>query len=385
MSNKNILVRTVSLALLMLLMAAPLAGQIVTDSEAKASVHGMKVASIFRTPERAGDGEYDKENPGYQELLVQYFLTISGSARQLGLVIPVPSNASAISIRRDTDMNAVADYHTETLMLARDQWSSRTQWISGTEPEQAPLLDVNPAGDFKSVGEIQYEAVNTSGVEALKAIRGFFAGAGLAAPSEEPLRWHLKNDWCFVCIAFSSAKGADSMAGQVALPPIRIGFASFKAYLPTTYIVEGDDVEFEIALVSDNALRSGGIEKARQLFGDKAEVRMLKNMWRRKDLSESLTDIFTDKATTDKHDRWIVNVVRGKGYYPTNDHIDAFGIKGGIVTDEIPGFWYFGDDEPGIFEGFFRQHGLAVMLSMAGLFLFLLVGKLIKDARKAKA
>ncbi|MCF6228297.1 MAG: hypothetical protein L3J82_06485, partial [Planctomycetes bacterium] len=91
-----------------------------------------------------------------------------------------------------------------------------------------------------------------------------------------------------------------------------------------------------------------------------------------------------DKAQKDKHARWLVNFIRGKGYVQRADFVHNYGVSGGIVTDEIPGFWYHGDDKPGMLEGFFRQHALALMMTIAGSFLFVIIGKIIKDARRKK-
>lgn len=364
-------------------LAVPLAAQITTDSESSASVHALKIASIFRTPEHLEDGNYDRENPGYQELLLQYFITTDGQTSKLGLVIPVPFDAK-VSIKPDANLDGIALYHEETYQLAEDQWHRRTRWIlSGKEEaSHSRPKPLTPKGDSKSVGTVGSLSVSSTGITALETIREFFKKEGITAPAEEPLRWHLKNDWKFVCIAVS---GSGKLAKQMALPPIHLSFASYVAYLPTFNLAENSETEFEISLVSDNALREQDLDRARTMFGEEMEGRViLRNLWRRKDLPESITAEFTDKAYKDKHDRWLVNLIRGKGYVQRADFVHNYGVSGGIVTDEIPGFWYHGDDDPGMLEGFFRQHALALMMTIAGSFLFVIIGKIIKDARRKK-
>ncbi|MDC1143074.1 hypothetical protein OAU50_08280 [Planctomycetota bacterium] len=373
------------IALLVTLCSGALSAQIVTDTDTQGSVQAMKIATIFRTPTRDQDSNYDSENPGYQELLLQYHITLDANAHKVGYLIPVPAEATGISIKRDTDINAVANLHADTLHLAREQWRDRTRWVLPTDYDEiAPRLEpLAPVGDFKSIGTTNYKAIQQTGAEALSAIRAFFEQEGVKALAESLLRWHLKNDWKFVCVVHTKSNRVSALASELALPPIRIGFNAFKAYLPTFNLIENPDTEFEIALISDNSLRDRGLEKARRMFGENQVGRViLKNLWRRQELPEAVTSEFTAKATQDKHDRWQFNLVRGQGFDHTDEFAHNFGIAGGIVTDEIPGFWYYGDDTPPVFEGFFRRHGLAVMLSLAGLFLLFITKKMIKDARR---
>ena len=372
------------IVVIFLAMAMPLTAQITTESESSASIHAMKIATIFRTPARLEDGNYDHENPGYQELLLQYFITTDGQTSKLGIVIPVPSEAT-VSVKSEAKMDGIALYHEETYQLAEEHWQRRTRWIlSGKEQSShSRPKPLTPKGDSKSIGTVRSISVSSTGITALGAIREFFNKEGITAPSEEPLRWHLKNDWKFVCIAVI---GSGKLAKQIALPPVHLSLATHVAYLPTFNLTENKDTEFEVALISDNAIREQGLDGARAMFGEQMKGRViLRNLWRRNDLPESITSEFTDKACKDKHDRWLVNLVRGKGYVQRNDFVHNYGIAGGIVTDEIPGFWYHGDDEPGMFESFFRQHALAMMMTIAGLFLFVIISKIVKDARSKKA
>jgi hypothetical protein len=365
-------------------LATSLGAQLVTDSGTKADVHAMKVATIFRTPERKPEGNYDSETPGFQEIQIQHYVTLAGDASKVGYVIPVPAEPRGIAVIEDAEIDAISYFHADTLQMARTQWTDRTQWVmpgDDDEPAAKPQ-PMSAKGDIDAVTSTTTKAIKTAGPTALRSIRSFFQSQNLTPPAENSLRWHLKNDWRFVCVVHESSK----MSGQLALPVILVSFDAYKAYVPTTNLTQSADTLFEIAIISDNPLREQDLERGRLMFGEKTVGRVvLKNLWRRKNLPESVTSRFSSRATNEKHDRWLLNLIRGTGFKHGDEFAHNFGISGGIVTDEIPGFWYYGDDEPGWFEGFFRKHGLAVMLSLAGLFLFFIISKMIKDARKKSA
>jgi hypothetical protein len=102
----------------------------------------------------------------------------------------------------------------------------------------------------------------------------------------------------------------------------------------------------------------------------------LVNLFSVKPLPEELATAFGERATKDDPAHWYVNRIRSKGFNPGGDTKPAISeweddmfFKLGGKTDELPGFWYYADADIGIFEKFFREHALAIMV-WAGVIFF---------------
>src|SRR5690606_763683 len=119
----------------------------------------------------------------------------------------------------------------------------------------------------------------------------------------------------------------------------------------------------------------------------------LVNLYSVEPLPEALASVPSERARTVGKPRWYVNRIQSEGFNPNDEagvpviagwKDDVF-IKVGDNTDELPGFWYYGDLEIPFLERMFREHAMAVFFLGGFAFFFSLFVKTRLNRRKAQA
>ncbi|MCB9932156.1 MAG: hypothetical protein H6841_01900 [Planctomycetes bacterium] len=148
--------------------------------------------------------------------------------------------------------------------------------------------------------------------------------------------------------------------------------------MPLRFSSELGDFALDLTLVTDKPLDTETFADRRKLL--KALSRgyvQLVNLYTLKPLPEQLADALGERAKAADPAHWYVNRIQSQGVNPATEN-GTPGLQGwdedlffriGGTQDELPGFWYYADQDIPFLERLFREHAMAVFFG-AGLLFF---------------
>jgi hypothetical protein len=109
---------------------------------------------------------------------------------------------------------------------------------------------------------------------------------------------------------------------------------------------------------------------------------LLLNLWSIQPLPGALAEAL-DANIAKQPKRWYANRIESPGLpeeqgQPRTDP----SLPLGDLSDELPGFWYYGDDDISVVERFFREHILAVTTTLFFAGLLALIIKARRNRRR---
>lgn len=342
--------------------------------------------------------------PGYQEMLIRvqpFFQGAQGNPEYIAWVITVPSKPLRYDVADKAALQAGADLHEKLFQLARRQWADRSQfewpsWLPSAMTERGmedarSLLTEDAA---VQVGPYTITPVRTQGAAALDELNTYLQERGFAAEDREYLAYFVENDFTFLCVRITPPQGQATLGGRLDLPPLVIGFETDELYYPGRFSSRQGNFALDLTLISDKPLATESVSTTRDRL--KAIGRgyvQLVNLYSVQPLPEALASVLSERARTVEKPRWYVNRIQSEGFNPNDEagnpaiagwEDDVF-IKVGDNTDELPGFWYYGDLEIPFLERMFREHAMAVFFLGGFAFFFSLFVKTQLNRRKAQA
>jgi len=342
--------------------------------------------------------------PGYQEMLIRvqpFFQGAQGNPEYIAWVITVPSKPLRYDVADKAALQAGADLHEKLFQLARRQWADRSQfewpsWLpSGmTERGMEDAKSLLTEDATVQVGPYTITPVRTQGAAALDELNTYLQERGFAAEDREHLAYFVENDFTFLCVRITPPQGQATLGGRLDLPPLVIGFETDDLYYPGRFSSRQGNFALDLTLISDKPLATESVSTTRDRL--KAIGRgyvQLVNLYSVQPLPEALASVLSERARTVGKPRWYVNRIQSEGFNPNDEagvpviagwKDDVF-IKVGDNTDELPGFWYYGDLEIPFLERMFREHAMAVFFLGGFAFFFSLFVKTRLNRRKAQA
>jgi hypothetical protein len=363
-------------AIFLLLLAPPLAacihGPMGWPGEVEASA--QRVVILHR--------EKHGETAGYQEMMIRVQPKLAGDAGELAWVITVPSTPLRYDVAKPEAMDAAVELYQRLHKLARQQWADRTDI---TLPTDWFLLGSDKAGLAEDVVEVQagvavgpytITPVRARGKTAAEELNSYLSERGFGAIPAEELQYFIDGEFTFLCVRVVPQAGQTTMTGLVDLPPLVLGFETESPYYPGKFSSAQGDFPLDLTIISDRplAMRSFAQAVERLMTESHGQVHLV-NLYSVKPLPEDLAGALGARATDDAPARWYVNRLTSQGFNPVQDGKPAIAawendlfIELGDNTDELPGFWYYGDSEISLPERIFREHALAIFFSFGVLF-----------------
>lgn len=296
---------------------------------------------------------------GRQQLLVRVTPIFSDlPPSRVALLIPLPAPPLAHGVAEPAAVYDALAVHPRLFTLARQQWSDRTEyewpeaitWLRKSEsvPDAEPsTLDLSGL----EIGELRDVAVCDN-----PQLTQWLDGRGYTFKGEAPC-------WLVMQIV---AVGKERLGRCVETPPLRISLESAQPWLP----LGPHSGAIDASIITDQPLDTDPFMAFLHAFGGMSKTRVvLVNLWSVQALPAGVAD---DLATPQPY-RWYANRVVGAGSAEAGQlHMQ---LPTGDIKDELPGFWYYGDDDISWAEEFFREHALAIMTTS---FLLLVVVMIFK-------
>ncbi|MCZ7604764.1 MAG: DUF2330 domain-containing protein [Planctomycetota bacterium] len=342
--------------------------------------------------------------PGYQEMLIRvqpFFQDAQGNPEYIAWVITLPGKPLRYDVADKAALQAGADLHEKLFQLARRQWADRSQfewpsWLpSGmTERgmEDAKSLVIEEAA--VQVGPYTITPVRAQGTAALDELNAYLQERGFPQEDRDHLAYFVENDFTFLCVRITPPQGQATLGGRLDLPPLVLGFETDAPYYPARFSSRQGNFALDLTLISDKPLDTASFGAARERL--KAVSRgyvQLVNLYSMQPLPDELAGALSERATTIEKARWYVNRIQSEGFNPGDEagvpaiagwKDDVF-IKVGDRQDELPGFWYYGDQDIPFLERMFREHAMAVFFLGGFAFFFSLFIKTRLNRRKLQA
>lgn len=326
-----------------------------------------------------------EDAPGYQEMILRITPVFEGTPpARAAWIIPLPAEPSVIGISSAEALYAGAEMHARLYGLAREQWARRTEykwpealsWMQRRDPPKngaaPPLPEIELAGPL--------DATPLSGTKSLQA---WLKDNSFDA---RDFRWFEENEFAFLCVLITPREGQVDLGAAAEIAPLQVAFPSDDVFLPVTAGPGQPEGMLDFALISDKPLETWPYEFTRDAMRARASgYVMLHNLWSIKPLSVPLRDTMHSRAA-ESAERWYANRIESFGLpEPEGDPRAEFRVPPGGLQDELPGFWYYADQEISFLERFFREHLLAVTTTGFLLFVLLLVVKSAQQRRRARA
>lgn len=324
-----------------------------------------------------------EDAPGYQEMILRITPVFEGeSPSRLAWIIPLPAEPLLVGIADAEAMYAGAEIHTRLFSLAREQWSRRTEykwpealsWMQRRSPPDADAK-VKPLPTLELAGPLDATPLPDAA-----ALRQWLRENGFDAPE---LAWFEENSFAFLAVLISPREGRLDLGRAAEIAPLQIALNTTDVFLPITAGPGQPEGALDIALVTDKPLEIWPYEFTREALRAKASgYVMLLNLWSIQPLPKALRDAMHGRAA-DTSERWYANRIESFGLPEAEGATRAdFRVPPGGLQDELPGFWYYADQEISFVERFFREHLLAVTTTGFLLFVLLLV---IKSAQQRRS
>jgi hypothetical protein len=313
-------------------------------------------------------------------------------------IVPLPAPATGYNEVR-AGLDGGPDLHEHLYAVARRQWADRTQYTWPRNWNWPPKREREPqepeprlTADGELVGWISIMSVRETGREGFERLSSRLSERGYNAPDSEAFRWHIDNDFAYLCIELLPGEEGGVLPANPEMPVVRVAVDTPEPYLPVFSLAAHPEFPFDATMITDQPLRA----RPFRFTMDALRARLhgyvsLINLWSVQPLPADLGPAFSDdlQAGIGEGDtRLFVNRVEGRVTTAVDE--DRIRLEGelllelGGVRDELPGFWYYGDDEIGFIERFFRQHLLATVGLFFGAFVLLLVIKSFSNKRRRR-
>ena len=324
---------------------------------------------------------------GYQEMLIRvqpFFKDAETNPTHLAWVITVPNTPARYDVAGEPALQAGPDLHERLFQLARQQWADRSgfewpDWLPSNLQERAMpgLNDSVQELPTVEVGPYTITPVRATGADAVAALNDYLDQRGL--PREEPdhLQYFIDNNFTFLCVHVTPPSGEATLGRALKLPPLVLGFETDQPYYPGKFSSRQGNFALDLTIISDRNMQGPGFTKAcRRLKAVERGYVKLVNLYTYNGLPDVLAGALGERATTDAPGKWYVNRIESNGFNETVDGKPA--ISGweddvfftlGTLEDEIPGFWYYADEDIPFYEKFMREHAMAFMV-ISGLLFF---------------
>ncbi|MBZ0138058.1 MAG: hypothetical protein K8I27_17005 [Planctomycetes bacterium] len=366
--------------LLLILLAGPLNACCMAPRDYAGDVDQakQKVVVVHRAPSDGG--------PGYQEMLIQvqpYFKDADTNPDYLAWVITVPNTPARYDLAEETALKVGPELHERLYQLARQQWADRTQfewpdWLpSNLEDRVAGKAGGVEEMPAVHVGPYTITPVRATGAEAVTSLNEYLDQRGL--PQEDPahLQYFIDNDFTFLCVHVTPPTGQATLGRSLHLPPLVLGFETAKPYYPGKFSSRQGNFALDLTIISDSTLQGPSYSAAsRRLQAVEPGYVRLVNLYTLKGIPGDLAAALGDRVLEGAPSKWYVNRIQSPGFNATEDGKPAISIWEddvfftlGTVEDEIPGFWYYADDDIPFYEKWMREHAMAFMV-IAGILLF---------------
>jgi hypothetical protein len=368
------------LTLLALLYAAPLAAccMVPIDYPGDVDQSRQQVVILHRAP--------TDDAPGYQEMLIRvqpFFKDADTTPSHLAWVITVPNTPTHYEVAGQAALEAGPALHDRLYQLARQQWADRTQF---QWPDWLPtMLTSRGANDFESVEELPGVAVGpysitpvrARGADAVSELNRYLHERGLPSEDADHLRYFIDQEFTFLCVRIEPLEGESVLGDALDLPPLVLGFESDRPYYPGKFSSRQGNFGLDLTIISDHNLEGRSYnEVCKRLRARERGYVKLVNLYTLNGLPDELATAFGERALKDLPDRLYVNRIESAGFNETSEGQPAIAaweddvfLSLGTIQDEIPGFWYYADEDIPFYERFMREHAMAVMVS-AGIVLF---------------
>jgi hypothetical protein len=370
-------------ALLMLFTAGPLMAGCVTPLDYTGDVDQAAQQVLVLHRARKGD------TTGYQEMIIRvqpFFQGAEAFPAELAWVITVPGKPERYDTCDSGVLLAATGLHDRLFGLAQAQWANRTEFgwpdwlppklLSRSADSFATTDGTVAEGQLVKVGPYTITPLRARGAEAVTALNAYLKERGF--PQEDPghLQYFIDNDFTFLCVRVMPPAGDATLGRALDLPPLVVGFETDRPYYPGLFSSRQGDFALDLTIVSDKPLDTESIFSASAKLNAASQgFVQLVNLFTMRTLPGDLAAGFSERARADDPSRWYINRLRSKGFNPTVNGKPAIAgweedvfFKVGDTTDELPGFWYYGDQEIGWFDRFFREHALALFTSIGVVF-----------------
>lgn len=325
--------------------------------------------------------------PGYQEMLIRvqpFFKDAETNPDSLAWVITVPNTPTRYEVANEAALNAGSELHEELFQLARQQWANRTQfkwpdWLPSNLEDRAVASKAGGVEEMPvvQVGPYTISPVRATGAGAVAALNAYLGERELAQEDPAHLKYFVDNDFTFLCVHVTPPAGRATLGRSLELPPLVLGFETEQPYYPGRFSSRQGNFALDLTIISDRNMRGPGFTKAcnRLKAVERGYVKLV-NLYTYKGLPEPLSAALGERATAGSPGKWYVNRIESRGFNDTVEGKPAISaweddvfFTLGTIEDEIPGFWFYADEDIPFYEKFMREHAMAFMV-FAGLLFF---------------
>ncbi|MCA8919552.1 MAG: hypothetical protein KDB32_10775 [Planctomycetes bacterium] len=386
------------LAIVVFILAGPVSAccMVPRDYPGDVDQSAQRVVVVHRAP--------DGDTPGYQEMIIRVQPFFQGSETNpttMTWVVTVPSKPLRYDQASVEALDAGPEFQKKLFQLARDQWANKTgfewpEWLSWMSARDASVNDAKAAGAIEedalvTVGPYNITPVRAKGAEAVQALNDYLGQRGF--PKEDPahLQYFIDNEFTFLCINVTPPQGQTALGRELELPPLVIGFETPEPYYPGKFSSRQGNFKLDLTVITDSPLNTQSVGELRKRMNAKnyGYVQLV-NLFSVQALPETLTSALSERVTTREKQRWYVNRIESEGFNDASEggiaawETDVF-FKVGTIHDEIPGFWYYGDQEISWYERLVREHAMAFFVTMGMLFFLSLYIKVRINRKRAAA
>lgn len=283
---------------------------------------------------------------GKQELLLRVTPMFDAAPpARVALLVPLPAAPAGYSLAEPDALYDAIALHPKLFKLARQQWSDRTEY---EWPEWFTWLRKS-----ESVPQTEESTLDLQGLE-LGEYRDF-----AVCDSTQLADWLNSRGYTFsgdapfwLCMQVVPA-GKAQLGRRVEMPPLRIALECSQPWVP----IGAHSGAIDASVISDAPLDTDPFMAFLLGYGGMTRTRVvLVNLWSVQPLPAGVSDELASPPPF----RWYANRVVSTAVPPGMTQLSVE-LPRGDIKDELPGFWYYGDDEINWFERFFREHALAIM------------------------
>jgi hypothetical protein len=177
-------------------------------------------------------------------------------------------------------------------------------------------------------------------------------------------------------------EGKPRLGSAVELAPVKVRFQADAPFVPLMVGPGQPRGQLDIAIITDKPLDTQPYMEARDTIKATASgYVLLLNLWSVQPLPGALLEALEPRVA-EQPQRWYANRIESPGLPEEEGQPRAdLSLPLGDLSDELPGFWYYGDDDISVVERFFREHILAVTTTV---FFVGLLALIIKTRRNRK-
>ena len=369
------------IAALLLLFGAPLAANCVvpTDYTGNVRLTRMDVVVVHRgRPE---------DKSGYEQLIIQLqprFDSTTGGPAKMAWILPIPGESLRYDVTTAEVVAAGPAMHDRLFQLARKQWADKTdfqwpEWLPTSmthRDEDHQLVPQLATENAQAVGPYTITPIRSVGASGVRQLSAYLSQNGFDPISQADLDYYAREDFTFLCVKVEPNAGESALPLAPYLPPLVIGFETPKPFVPLKFESGMGDFALDLTIVSDKPLDTDGFGALREELNpvNHGYVQLV-NLYSLSALPAELAAGLDGRTTQDDPSRWYVNRIESSGAASKAKHGNVLEARNeeaffpiGDVTDELPGFWYYGDEDISFIDRFFREHAMAVFVGLGLVF-----------------